>query len=86
MSAALAVLLLPLILLGGALLLACVVLGLHGLLIGRMPGRWLPRHVRQPRLWGAGVLLVLLGGFEHLSLTVVGIGLIALGHVVKPAP
>lgn len=30
--------------------LACVVLGVHGLLLGRMAGRWLQRRVRQPRV------------------------------------
>jgi hypothetical protein len=85
MSASLAGLLLPLVILVGTLWLACVVLGLHGLLLGRMPGRLLRRHVRQPRLWGAGALLVACGGFEYPSLTVVGIGLVALGHVVKPS-
>lgn len=76
--------LLPLVILVGTLWLAGVVLGLHGLLLGRMPGRWLQRHVRQPRLWGAGALLIACAGFEHPSLTAVGVGLVALGHVVKP--
>jgi VIT1/CCC1 family predicted Fe2+/Mn2+ transporter len=78
--------LLPLLLLAGTLWLACAVLGVHGLLLGRMPGKWLRRLVRQPRLWGAGALLVAYSGFEHPSLVVVGIGLIALGHVVRPMP
>lgn len=86
MSTSFAGVLLPLLLLAGTLWLACAVLGLHGLLLGRMPGRWLQVHVRQPRLWGAGALLVACGGFEHPSLIVVGIGLVALGHVVKPTP
>ena len=84
MSTSFAGFLLPLLILAGALWLACVVLGLHGLLLGRMPDGWLQRHVRQPRLWGAGALLVACGGFERPSLTAVGIGLVALGHVVKP--
>lgn len=84
MSTSFAGSLLPLLILVGTLWLACAVLGLHGLLLGRMPGRWLQRHVRQPRLWGAGALLVACSGFDHPSLSAVGIGLIALGHVVKP--
>ncbi|MEU9781175.1 hypothetical protein AB0H92_09420 [Streptomyces phaeochromogenes] len=84
MSTSFAGLLLPLVILLGTLWLACVVLGVHGLLLGRLPGRWLRRHVRQPRLWGAGALLVACGGIERPSLTAVGIGLVALGHVVKP--
>ncbi|MFF9626192.1 hypothetical protein [Streptomyces griseosporeus] len=61
------------------------VLGLHALLLGRMPGRRLARLVRHPRLWGAGALLVLIGGNVSPSLCVVGVGLVALGHVKGPA-
>jgi hypothetical protein len=61
------------------------VLGVHALLLGRMPGQQLPRRVRQPRLWGAGALLMLVSwNLRSASLLVVGIGLVALGHVVKP--
>ena len=62
------------------------VLGVHALLLGRMPGRWLPQLVRQPRLWGAGALLMLVSwNVRSLSLLAVGVGLVALGHVMKPA-
>ncbi|MFD6276007.1 hypothetical protein ACFWFI_10615 [Streptomyces sp. NPDC060209] len=61
------------------------VIGIHALLLGRMPGRRLPRYVRQPRLWGAGALLMLASWYARSpSLLVIGIGLIALGHVAKP--
>ncbi|MYV62285.1 hypothetical protein GTW37_25940 [Streptomyces sp. SID4931] len=61
------------------------VLGVHGLLLGRMPGRWFQQRVRQPRLWGAGALLMLVSwNVDSPSLLVVGIGLVVLGHVVKP--
>ena len=63
---------------------AWVVLGVHGLLLGRMPGRRLRRGVRQPRVWGAGALLVAVGGFGHPTGVVVGVGLVALGCVRKP--
>ncbi len=86
MSGAFAILLAPMVLVLVALWLACAVLGVHGLLLGRLPGGWLRRHVRQPRLWGAGALLVACGGAAHPTLVVIGIGLIALGHVVRPAP
>jgi hypothetical protein len=63
---------------------AWVVVGVHALLLGRMPGKWLPRLVRQPRLWGAGALLVLVSGnFQSPSLLAVAVGLMALGHVMK---
>jgi hypothetical protein len=61
------------------------VIGVHALLLGRMPGQWLQQRVRQPRLWGAGALLILISwNFHSLSLLAVGIGLVALGHVLKP--
>ncbi|MFD4483508.1 hypothetical protein ACFWPU_46510 [Streptomyces sp. NPDC058471] len=61
------------------------VLGVHGLLLGRMPGHWLQHRVRQPSVWGAGALLMLVSWNTHSpSLLVVGIGLVALGHVMKP--
>ncbi|MFF4758847.1 hypothetical protein [Streptomyces sp. NPDC001292] len=61
------------------------VVGAHALLLGRMPGQWLQQRVRQPRLWGAGALLMLISWNLHsLSLLAVGIGLVALGHVLKP--
>ncbi|MGW2769909.1 hypothetical protein [Streptomyces sp. NPDC001275] len=60
------------------------VVGVHALLLGRMPGRWLQQRVRQPRLWGADALLMLISwNFHSLSLAAVGIGLVALGHVLK---
>jgi hypothetical protein len=65
--------------------LTWAVLGVHALLLGRMPGRWLQRRVRQLRLWGAGALLMLVSWNVHSpSLLAIGIGLVALGHVVKP--
>ncbi|MEU1485557.1 hypothetical protein [Streptomyces sp. NPDC005752] len=67
------------------LVIVWVALGVHGLLLGRMPGHWLQRRVRQPRVWGAGALLIPASGYAHSpSLLVVGIGLVALGHVMKP--
>lgn len=65
--------------------IAWAVLGVHALLLGRMPGQWLPRLVRQPRLWGAGALLMLVSwNLGSPSLLVVGIGIVALGLVAKP--
>ncbi|MBA4864249.1 hypothetical protein H1V43_23400 [Streptomyces sp. PSKA54] len=61
------------------------VIGVHALLLGRMPGQWFQQRVRQPRLWGAGALLMLISwNFHSLSLLAVGVGLVALGHVVRP--
>ncbi|MDW4910527.1 hypothetical protein RB628_35665 [Streptomyces sp. ADMS] len=67
-----------------ALAFAWVVVAVHALLLGRMPGRRLPRLVRQPRLWGAGALLVPVSGYARSpSLLAVAVGLVALGHVMK---
>ncbi|MGW3646799.1 hypothetical protein [Streptomyces sp. NPDC000878] len=67
-----------------ALALAWVVVGVHALLLGRMPGEWLSRRVRQPRLWGAGAVLMVVSGYTGSpSLLAVGVGLVALGHVMK---
>lgn len=65
--------------------IAWAALGVHALLLGRLPGQWLPRLVRQPRLWGAGALLMLVSwNLGSPSLLVVGIGIAALGHVAQP--
>ncbi|MEU1596482.1 hypothetical protein ABZ468_27405 [Streptomyces sp. NPDC005708] len=85
MSTSMAAMLMPLVLLAAAVWLACTLLGLHALILGRLPGRWLQRHVRQPRLWRVGALLVALSGLDHPSFIVIGLGLMALGHVVKSA-
>lgn len=62
-------------------------LGLHGLLLGRMPGAWLRRWVHHPRIWGAGAVLVAVSWSAHSpSLLVIGIGLVAVGHVAELAP
>ncbi|WJV47524.1 hypothetical protein [Streptomyces flavofungini] len=67
------------------LALACAVLGIHGLALGRLPGMWLQRHVKQPRVWGAGALLLVVGAFWSATIAVIGIGLLAIGHVRTPA-
>lgn len=59
-------------------------LGVHGLLLGRMPGEWLQRRVHHPRLWGVGALLMV-GSWSagSPSLLVIGMGLVTLGHIAK---
>lgn len=63
------------------LALAGAVLGIHALILGRVPGRWIQRHVRRPRVWGAGALLLVWGAFWFPSAAVVGVGLVAVGYV-----
>ncbi|MFB6989842.1 hypothetical protein ACFC0C_05700 [Streptomyces sp. NPDC056178] len=57
------------------------VLGIHGLLLGRVPGRRLQRLVKRPRVWGAGALLLVVGVFWSPTVAVIGVGLLAIGHV-----
>ncbi|GHD57599.1 hypothetical protein GCM10010317_045680 [Streptomyces mirabilis] len=85
MSSSFAITLLPLIVIVGGLCLTGTVLGIHALLLGRLPGRRLARRVRQPRLWGLGAMLVACLGFGSATLFVIGLGLVALGHTVKPS-
>lgn len=67
-----------------ALAITLAVIGVHALLLGRMPGQWLQQRVRQPRLWGAGAILMLISwNLRSPSLLFVGVGLVALGHAVK---
>jgi hypothetical protein len=67
-----------------ALAIVLAVIGVHALLLGRMPGRWLQQRVRQPRCWGAGAILILISwNLRSPSLLVVGGGLIAIGHAAK---
>ncbi|MBP5904575.1 hypothetical protein PV332_16175 [Streptomyces scabiei] len=67
-----------------ALAIVLAAIGVHALLLGRMPGRWLQQQVRQPRFWGAGAILILISwNLRSPSLLVVGVGLIAIGHAVK---
>lgn len=84
MSSSFATMLLPLVVIVGGLCLTGTVLGIHALLLGRLPGRRLARWVRQPRLWGVGAVLVSCLGFGSGALFVIGLGLVALGHTVKP--
>lgn len=83
MSTSFAVMLLPLIVIIGGLCLTGTVLGMHGLLLGRLPGRRLAVWGRQPRLWGVGAVLVACLGFGSATLFVIGLGLVALGHTVR---
>lgn len=60
------------------------VVGVRALVLGRVPGRRLQRYVAQPRVWGAGVLLLVACVFSSVTVAVIGAGLIALGHVRTP--
>ncbi|MFC9278093.1 hypothetical protein [Streptomyces collinus] len=79
-----------LIVLGGwaaiiALQLAGTAVGVYALAVGRVPGRWLRRNVEQPRVWGAGALLLAVGISFSSTVAIVGGGLITLGFLRPPA-
>ncbi|MFF4078233.1 hypothetical protein ACFYZN_02370 [Streptomyces sp. NPDC001777] len=74
--------LMAMLLLAIAIVITLCVAGIHAILFGRVPGRWLRYRVRRPRVWGAGaVLLALARPLDSLCVCVVGIGLMAIGYV-----
>lgn len=60
-------------------------LGFYALICNRVPGRWLGKTVRNPRLWGTG-LLFMVSSWAVGSWTpfIIGLGITVVGHVVKP--
>lgn len=73
--------LLTLAMLGMALAgLTGAVLGIYALTCNRVPGRWFARMVRNPRLWGIGVLFMT-AGFAYVS--VLGLGIMVTAHTVR---
>ncbi|MET9903452.1 hypothetical protein [Streptomyces sp. NPDC006446] len=69
---------------GIVLLVLGVITGMYALVLGRVPGRWLQRNVENPRIWGAGVLLLVAAVFSSRTVALIGAGLITLGYVKKP--
>ncbi|AGK76963.1 hypothetical protein GCM10010298_06100 [Streptomyces microflavus] len=70
------------LLLAIAIVVSLCVAGIHAVLLGRVPGRWLRYRVQRPRMWGAGVILVALTWpLDSLYACVVGVGLVAIGYV-----
>ncbi|MFJ6087983.1 hypothetical protein ACIQI8_42115 [Streptomyces sp. NPDC092369] len=60
-------------------------LGIYALICNRVPGRLLGKTVRNPRLWGTGMLFMV-SSFAFLSWTplIIGLGITVVGHTVKP--
>ncbi|WP_158801142.1 MULTISPECIES: hypothetical protein [Streptomyces] len=59
--------------------------GTYALICNRMPGRWLARTVRNPRLWGTGILVAVSGlAFVSWIPVVIGLGIAVVGHTVNP--
>ncbi|MFJ8798799.1 hypothetical protein [Streptomyces sp. NPDC102487] len=78
--------LLLLLIVAGLVVFAVTMLGIHAVLLGRMPGPRLAGWIRRPRLWGVGVLLMVCSArFGGATALVIGLGLVTLGHVAKPA-
>ncbi|MFD8845016.1 hypothetical protein [Streptomyces pseudogriseolus] len=78
--------LLTVMLLGMAVLgMAGLWAGTHALLHDRVPGRRFNRIVRNRRLWGAGLLVVLSSVlFLSWAPAVIGLVIMIAGHVIRP--
>ncbi|MFI9781675.1 hypothetical protein ACIHCV_45025 [Streptomyces sp. NPDC051956] len=62
------------------------VLAIHALIYNRMPGQLPQKAVHQPRLWGTGFACAAAGQAGHsMAILFVGLGIVAIGHVAKPA-
>ncbi|MFE4054570.1 hypothetical protein [Streptomyces sp. YIM B13518] len=60
-------------------------IGIYALISNRMPGRWLGKTVRNPRLWGIGILFMVSSvAFVSWTPFIVGLGITVIGHAVKP--
>ncbi|WP_427164076.1 hypothetical protein ACQF4J_00025 [Streptomyces sp. C1-1] len=60
-------------------------IGIYALISNRVPGRRLGKTVRNPRLWGTGVLFMVCGlAFVSWSPVIIGLGITVVGHAVKP--
>ncbi|MCX5425775.1 hypothetical protein [Streptomyces sp. NBC_00078] len=70
-----------------ALVSLCVgSLGIYAFTGNRVPGRLLRRIVRNPRLWGLGLLVQVASLLTYSGdLLVLGVVCTVCGHVVKPA-
>ncbi|USA02166.1 hypothetical protein NCG97_18250 [Streptomyces lydicamycinicus] len=60
-------------------------LGIYALICNRVPGRWLGKTVRNPRLWGIGMLFMVSSlAFVSWTPLIIGLGITVTGHAVKP--
>ncbi|WP_353946873.1 hypothetical protein ABII15_38125 [Streptomyces sp. HUAS MG91] len=65
--------------------IAVAVFTIHALIYDRMPTRWAPKLVRAPRIWAIGVTCAACGGATDTpTIVVVGLGIMAIGHLTKP--
>ncbi|WUH95261.1 hypothetical protein OG900_37305 [Streptomyces sp. NBC_00433] len=63
---------------------AVALLGLHALVLGRVPSQWRGRRVRHPRVWGAGGVLVVASWRIHsVLLLAVGAVLVAVAYAPR---
>ncbi|MER7983313.1 hypothetical protein [Streptomyces sp. NPDC095817] len=60
-------------------------LGMYALICNRAPGRLLGKTVRNPRLWGTG-MLVIVSSLAFVSWTplIVGLVITVLSHAIRP--
>lgn len=60
-------------------------LGSYALIYNQVPGGWLGRTVRNPRLWGTGMLFMVSSlAFVSWTPFIIGLGITVTGHAVKP--
>ncbi|MFD9395179.1 hypothetical protein ACFWBB_31935 [Streptomyces sp. NPDC060000] len=60
-------------------------LGIYALTSNRVPGRLFGKTVRNPRLWGTGMLLMVSSlAFVSWTLLIIGLGITVTSHAVKP--
>lgn len=65
-----------------AIAVTLAALGIHAVLLGRLPRNRLRRGVERPRVWGAGAISLALTVYTHsLTTLAVGVGLMAIGYV-----
>jgi hypothetical protein len=60
-------------------------LGIYALICNRVTGRLLGKAVRNPRLWGTGMLFMVSSlAFVSWTPLIIGLGITVVGHTVKP--
>ncbi|MFF1706738.1 hypothetical protein [Streptomyces sp. NPDC058252] len=60
-------------------------LGVYALICNRAPGRLLGKTVRNPRLWGTGMLFMVSSlAFVSWTPFIIGLGITVTAHAVKP--
>ncbi|MFD5721463.1 hypothetical protein ACFWA4_34610 [Streptomyces sp. NPDC060011] len=60
-------------------------LGIYALISNRVPGRLLGKTVRNPRLWGTGMLVMVSSlAFASWTPLIIGLGITVVSHTIRP--